>query len=87
MENLTVRLLLKRDAKVNDKDMFRSTALHYASSGYGEGFEITRALLECGANTEHVQYDTDRDGVKIWTRQHRTTNVEVCRVEFRTYRG
>ncbi len=24
--------------------------LHFASSGHGEGFEITRVLLECGAN-------------------------------------
>ena len=45
-----VRLLLQHGANVNDEDMFHSTALYYASSGHGEGFEITRVLLECGAN-------------------------------------
>ena len=44
-----VRLLLRHGANVDNKGMFLSAALHYASSGHGEGFEITR-VLECGAN-------------------------------------
>jgi len=42
-----VRLLLQHGANVDNKGMFLSAALHYASSGHGE---VTRVLLECGAN-------------------------------------